>query len=300
MKILIFGRGVISTQYAYALEKAGHTIEFYVRPGRKAEKISLNIYDRGKYVDTTWTVTMRDDLPPNHEYDLIFVSVQHYQFKKVASFLSDKVGKATMLIFNNCWNDPVAEASDLPQEQLVWGFPIAAGGFDQQGVLKGALFGRVHFGTFGTEPTERGNKVRQLFKTSGFKILEHKDFKTWLTIHFVVNAGLLSQALRAGSLGLLLVSKDHSKQAAFNVRELFPVLKQRGIKVQGEAALFRLPPWLVSFLMRTIMKLNPAFSHSLLNHSNPDEVKSFCRDVLAEARSKGISVPRLASISSYL
>lgn len=32
MKILIFGRGVIATQYAWALEKVGHTVEFYVRP----------------------------------------------------------------------------------------------------------------------------------------------------------------------------------------------------------------------------------------------------------------------------
>jgi 2-dehydropantoate 2-reductase len=37
MKILIFGRGVIGTLYGWALEKAGHSVEFYVRPGRAAE-----------------------------------------------------------------------------------------------------------------------------------------------------------------------------------------------------------------------------------------------------------------------
>lgn len=35
MRILFFGRGVISTQYARAFEKAGRTVEFYVRKGRK-------------------------------------------------------------------------------------------------------------------------------------------------------------------------------------------------------------------------------------------------------------------------
>ncbi|WP_044218684.1 ketopantoate reductase family protein [Chitinophaga pinensis] len=300
MKILMFGRGVISAQYAYVLEKAGHTVEFYVRPGKKAAAIPLDIYDRGKHIQTTWRVTMREDLPPDHDYDLIVVSVQHYQFKNVAAFLSGKAGNATILIFNNFWNDPMTEAAALPKDQLAWGFPMAAGGVDQRGVLKGALFGRVHFGTFGTAPTAREIAVRQLFKSSGFKILEHKDFKTWLSIHFLVNAGLLSQALRAGSLGLLLSSKEHGQQVVLNVRELFPVLQQRGIKVQGEAALFKLPPSLVSLLMRTVMKLNPAFRHSLLNHSNPEEVKSFCRDVLAEAKSKGIAVPRLESVASYL
>lgn len=53
MKILTFGRGGISTQYAWTFEKAGHTIEFYVRPGRKAEygpTVFLNIYDARKKI----------------------------------------------------------------------------------------------------------------------------------------------------------------------------------------------------------------------------------------------------------
>lgn len=31
MKILVFGRGVIGSQYGWALENAGHTVDFYVR-----------------------------------------------------------------------------------------------------------------------------------------------------------------------------------------------------------------------------------------------------------------------------
>lgn len=37
MKILMFGRGVIATIYAWVLEKAGNKVEFYVRPGRAAQ-----------------------------------------------------------------------------------------------------------------------------------------------------------------------------------------------------------------------------------------------------------------------
>ena len=32
MKILMFGRGVIAAAYGWALERAGHEVEFYVRP----------------------------------------------------------------------------------------------------------------------------------------------------------------------------------------------------------------------------------------------------------------------------
>lgn len=300
MKILIFGRGVISTQYAYALEQAGHTIAFYVRPGKKVDHIHLNIYYKGKYLDKVWPVTTQDELKSDHDYDLILVSVQHYQFNSVAEFLSTRASKASILIFNNFWEEPIKATAMLPQEQLVWGFPMAAGGYDAHGVLKGALFGKVHFGTFGTAPTQRDLAIRQAFKSAGFGIIAHNDFKSWLSIHFVVNAGILSQTLRAGSIGLMMSSKEHGRNAVLNVRELFPVLQQRGIKVQGEAALFKLHPGLVSLLMRTVLKLNPSFKHSLMNHSNQEEVKSFCRDVLEEARRKKIAVPRLEMVASLL
>ena len=48
MKILMFGRGVIAVAYGWALERAGHEVEFYVRPGRAAEygaAIDLELLD---------------------------------------------------------------------------------------------------------------------------------------------------------------------------------------------------------------------------------------------------------------
>ncbi|MFF2482725.1 hypothetical protein [Paenibacillus sp. NPDC058071] len=54
MRVLFFGRGVISTQYAWTFEKAGHTVEFYFRKGRKetfGSNIELEMWDvrRGKH-----------------------------------------------------------------------------------------------------------------------------------------------------------------------------------------------------------------------------------------------------------
>jgi 2-dehydropantoate 2-reductase len=40
MNILLFGRGVIATLYGWAFEKVGHSVTFYVRPGRSAEYCS--------------------------------------------------------------------------------------------------------------------------------------------------------------------------------------------------------------------------------------------------------------------
>ena len=83
MKILIFGRGVIATQYAWALEKAGHTVEFYVRPGRTVQygsTINLDIID-GRIkprveVKENWAVTFQDILWINRKVVVKPVMIQ--------------------------------------------------------------------------------------------------------------------------------------------------------------------------------------------------------------------------------
>lgn len=48
MNILVFGRGAIGTQYGWALENAGHKVDFFVRKGRikdYGDTVFLDIYD---------------------------------------------------------------------------------------------------------------------------------------------------------------------------------------------------------------------------------------------------------------
>ena len=192
MKILAFGRGVISALYGWALEKAGHAVEFYVRPGRAARygpEVRLDMVDArrsiiGKRVNESWTIRMREDLPADHDYDLILVSVQHYHFEDVSAFLGPRVGKATVLVFNNVWAEPQQAASRLPAEHLAWGFPGAGGGFGADGVLRGALLDKVTLGTLLTAPSPRDLVVRELFTEAGFGIVEQRDFRSFLFVHF--------------------------------------------------------------------------------------------------------------------
>ncbi|MFH7018836.1 ketopantoate reductase family protein [Flavobacterium sp. FlaQc-47] len=130
MKILMFGRGVISTQYGWAFEKAGHDVTFYIRKesarGNHPD-VLVKILDARKKLagvmnEEVWKTKLINDIPEHHDFDLIIVSVQHYQFAKAANFLLPKIGKATVLIFNNFWTDPLQETALFPKEQLAWGF----------------------------------------------------------------------------------------------------------------------------------------------------------------------------------
>jgi 2-dehydropantoate 2-reductase len=307
MKILMFGRGVISTQYGWAFEKAGHTVEFYVRPGRKAEfgsTVTLNILDarkklRGIPIREEWPISMVEDFNANHDYDLIIVSVQHYHFKKVAEFLSDKTGRAMLLIFNNFWEEPLPLTAKLPADHLAWGFPQAGGGFDDKGVLNGTLFGSITVGTFETEPKDTDVAVMNLFKSADIKSKVITDFRSWLFGHFVMNAAMQLETLKfdtsINSFDLdALQSTNYWKNVIANGKELLPLLKARNVnmKASPDLKMLGLPSWLISLTIKAVIVFLPPIKRIFTGHTNQDEIKSYCRDVMATAVEMNIHLPR--------
>jgi len=178
-----------------------------------------------------------------------------------------------VLVFNNFWAEPKQAASGIPAEQLAWGFPMAGGGFGSHGVLRGALFG----------------------------IVEQRDFRSWLFVHFALNCGIHVEALKAGSLPRALASGRHRQDMILNIRELMPLLAARSVDLKAQSsnlAPFRLPTWLIGAMMGLAPKLLPSVRVLIDSHSNMEELRSTCRDVLAEARRLGVNLPRLETASS--
>ncbi|MDG9673890.1 2-dehydropantoate 2-reductase N-terminal domain-containing protein [Micromonospora sp. DH14] len=308
MKILMFGRGVIGAVYGWALEQAGHHVEFYVRPGRAAaygDAIDLDLLDArrrpwGKRVAERWPVRYRESLEPDHDFDLIVLSVQHYSFAEAAAFLGPRVGRATVLVFNNLWVEPLAATAHLPADQLAWGFPGAGGGFGDDSVLRGSLLPVVTFGTLGGAPTEREQAVRQVFREAGFRLRENRDFRGWLSIHFVQNAGLHTQSLKLGSLSKLTTST--MREAVLAIRELLPLVEARGVDLRrhrGDLLPFRAPVWLAAPALAWLFGHFPPMRVVMEAHANPEELRAVCRDTLAEARRLNVEVPRLEAAESY-
>lgn len=307
MKILMFGRGVIATIYGWALERAGHDVEFYVRPGRAAtygDAVDIDLIDMrrrvwGQRVVEKWPVRYREALEPHHDFDLIVLSVPHHRLTEAAAFLSPRVGQATVLVFGNIWTEPLAAIGALPVEQVAWGFPQAGGGFGADGVLRGGLLlPSVILGTLGRPPTDRERAVRQAFREAGLRPKEQPDFRGWLWVHFASDAGLHSQGLRLGSLSKLAGATGDFREAMLAGRELLPLLEARGIDLRrhrGGVLLFRAPTWLTAPALAWLTAHVPPVRVNFAAHSDPDaeEPREVCRDTLAEARRLGISVPRL-------
>jgi 2-dehydropantoate 2-reductase len=312
MKILMFGRGVIATIYGWALERAGHEVEFYVRPGRAelyGDAVSLDLLDArrriwGQPVVETWPVRYRETLAADHDYDLIVLSVSHHHLADAAAFLAPRVGTATVLVFGNIWAEPLDAIGALPVDQVAWGFPQAGGGFRADGVLRGALLPAAIFGTVGGPPGERELAVRQLFAEAGFRLREEPDFRGWLWIHFVSDAALQSQGLRLGSLSDLVGATADLREALLAGRELLPLLEARGVDLQRHRAgvlQFRAPTWLTAPVVSWLLAHVRMVQRSLQEHTDreAEEPRAVCRDTLTEARRLGITAPRLEAAEPF-
>ncbi|WP_378272943.1 ketopantoate reductase family protein [Amycolatopsis jiangsuensis] len=307
----MFGRGTIATLYGWALEKAGHEVEFYVRPGRAAtlgSLVDLQIRDgrarRGAAVVQHWPITLREELTARHDYDLIVLSVNHDQLDNAIGFLSPRVGDATVLMFGNVWAEPSAVVSRLPGDQVVWAFPGGGGGFTgstlRGGVLKNIFMGFCE----GSNRTERYQTVRALFKDAGFSVSEQPDFRTWLWIHFIMDAGLLTQGLAVGGQARLVASREAVKQSVLLVREMIPLVQARGgTPGRGAALISRVPAELLGFLLHRLLAGKNLYSFIMeeverTGHMTRESAGLYARDVLAEARRIGFPMPRLASLET--
>ena len=312
MKILMFGRGVIASAYGWALARAGHEVEFYVRPGRSAiygDSIDLDLLDLhrrpwGERIAESWPVRYREELTPDDGFDLIIVSVSHHRLAEVSGFLAPRIGNATVLIFGNLWAEPVDAVAPLPVDRLAWGFPGAGGGFGKNDVLRATLSPTVVFGTLGQPPTPREQAVRSVFRGAGFKISEQPDIRGWLWIHFAFNAGMHSQGVRLGSLSDLIGAPKDLRDALLTAREMLPVVQKRGIDLGRHrmAVLpFRIPAGATAAVMSWLIKHVKAARTNLEAQSDPtaEEPRAICRDALADARRFGVPVPRLEAAEEY-
>lgn len=313
MKILIIGRGVISTQYGWALEQAGNEVTFYVRPGRTnqyGDIVNLKILDgrknkKGDLVNKSWKIEMIEELSSNHDFDLIMISVNHNQLSNIINWLEPLVNNSTVLMFNNIIDEPLNSIGSIPKEQVVWGFPGAGGSFINQNTLDGGVMKNIFMGFIdNTTDKNRYDIVTRLFKNAGFGISEKKDMRNWLWFHFITNASLMAAASKAGSLNNLFDSASALKEFALILRELIPLMRAKGSKVSTITNIaVSLPAGLVAFAMKLALAKGNLPREIMRSASGSENLKSesnviFVRDTLAEARKLGISMPRLESLKS--
>ncbi|AZN41607.1 ketopantoate reductase family protein [Paenibacillus albus] len=307
MKILFFGRGAIGTMYAWAFENAGHTVEFYVREGRKVQygsHVNLELWDtrrskKDRIVKEKWPIVIQEEIQENHDYDLIFISVNPEQVSSVVKYLAPRVGNATVLFFNNYWQDPQLAVHPIPASQMVYGFPGGGGGYEGN-TLYGGMYKTVQFGTYESEPTPRDLTVRKLFAEAGFKITVQKDIQSWLRNHYAFNVAMEIEVLKRGSFAKVVSSPEALTGLSRNLKEMIPVLKAKGSKLDVMTKVVSaLPSRVVGFLLSHVVFSPKGMPYALVEH-NHYKVGYAVQEVISEARKHGINAPRLYAVEHLI
>jgi len=304
MRILMFGRGVISTIYGRVLHAAGHDVEFYVRPGRAAEygdEVQLDWIDGrrkpfGRRVRESFRTPLRESIDPGDGFDLIVLSVGHHRLAEAAAFLAPRLGMATVLVFGNLWEEPLTAVAPLPADRLVFGFPQAGGGFIEDGLLWGAMLPSVVIGKTAASP-RREQEVLTIFRQAGLAVRQEEDMRGWLWLHFIADAGMFDQGMRSGSLANMIGDRRAFREAFLTTRELLPILEARGVDLRrhrGAMLPYRLPR-LIAAASGGATALIPMAQRSLAAHTDPHatEARAVLEDTLREARRLSIPTPRL-------
>lgn len=313
MNILMFGRGVIAAQYGWALEKAGHKVEFYVRPGRAAEYgpyIDLDTLDgrensKGNPVREKWNITMREEIKPDHNYDLIIISVNHNQLDGVMKTVGTWAGKATILMFNNIWDDMDQIIAPLPKDQVIWGFPGGGGSFTGARLRGGFVKSIFLESAESAVSKERYQQVVSVFENAGFKLSIQKDIRSWYWDHFIMNAAMGAQSFKEGGYSKMYRSPATVKKSILLMRELLPLIKARGGTLPiASKMIMRLPAGLTAYGMYKLIGGKGIMGEIMRRGENPayithDTMAWFPRDVLATARQMGVSLPKLKTLESY-
>lgn len=296
MRILFFGRGLISTQYAWTFEQAGHTVEFYVRKGRKeafGSSIELEMWDarKGKkLIKESWNVTLHEEILP--KYDLIIVSVNTEQLPKAAQILSTAAGNTPILIFNNIWQDLKSSIAPLSMNHVVFGFPGAGGGIADNRLRGG--FWKMVFLEKPRAGTEHMNQlVKECFERAHFKISWVKDMQNWLWNHFAMNAAMETEVLKRGSFPAIMNHRDSFSNVGLNMREMIPVLKARGAKPDAISLLLtKTPPALLGTLFNKVIFAKGSMARLSMEYNN-SKAGFAVFEVVREAKKAGLPLPRL-------
>jgi 2-dehydropantoate 2-reductase len=161
----------------------------------------------------------------------------------------------------------------------------------------------VNFGTFSASLTKTELVARKLFRDCGFKILEKANFRDWLWIHFATNAGLMSQAVHAGSMESVMGSFNEAREAALTTQEMLRILRARGVDLQHnftELAPLRMPPYLFAGGIVAAFSFSKSFRAVVGKGDHKEEIRRTVLCVLQEAVELGIGTPRLRRAGDWL
>ncbi|HVU10552.1 MAG TPA: 2-dehydropantoate 2-reductase N-terminal domain-containing protein [Phototrophicaceae bacterium] len=305
MKILVLGAGVIGTIYGQLFAEAGHEVVHYVRAGKSAQYeggIDVHLLD-GRHTPEQerrihYLIRVTEQFAPSDGYDLILVSVRHYQLESVLPILARSAGSTEILFFNGLWTDFSSIDRYLPRQQYLWGYPVAGGALNGC-ELTGALMNEVRLGETDGAHSERVVRLSKLFESAQLKVDVRADMLHWLWMHFAQEAAVIGVGLKVGDSEHLMTSVGALHEVILCMRETWQICAARGIDLkiyERENAVYYQPAWFAAGLFKLYFRMHPLERRIMSAHTGVEELKRIYDDTLAEGKRLGVETPHFSAL----
>ena len=304
MNILIIGLGVIGTTYGYLFQKAGHTVEHYLRPGSpKAgiRQLKVDLLDGRKDSKGTAKTDVYQVNPcSGKQYDFIFVSVPSGGIAGVVQSLDAEGISGTILLCCGIWEDRVCVDGLLQGRDYILGYPVAGGNI-ADGKLSCCVFDH-----FMLEREERSRipdyaQLLSLFASCDVKTEQPYDMLEWIWLHMAINAAVVSVAGKygsiddtAGSAEALMNSSAKLAEAVRAIRETSGIVAARGVDLRhyrNELWAYKLPTFLSAPMMKRMFRSNILTRKIMTLHGNVNDLLFVCKSLYETGQSSGIKAP---------
>jgi 2-dehydropantoate 2-reductase len=306
MKVLVIGRGVVGTIYGWALSKAGINVTHVVRKEGLPDSDTLDLLDLrlgySKHTRASYVPKTVAQISPSDGFDLEIVATKHYQAAQAIHQYLPGAPRATFLLFTANWDGTVEIDCLLPRSSILWGYSVASGGPDEQGILIATVNPTVRLGMLRGSDPQKFKVVTELFQRAGFTLDIKPNIIEWLWVHHAINAGGIGICLWAGGIAEATRSFTALRLGTLAIREALDVVAARGVDVKrypDARSISKTPIWLaclaVVYGIRFTEKGRRLLRASHFAYS-PEEMKRYYFDVLNTGESLGVAMPHLSSL----
>lgn len=313
MKTLIIGMGNVGVMHGWVLSESGADITHAVRkgsPGRYSEGIRMDVLDmRGNqpgHYQALYLPKVTDDINPGAGYELVIVATNHLQAASAVHQYRDLVPEADFLMFTANWEGTGEIDALLPRSRYLWGFSVASGARDNDGVLYANIQKTYKIGELNGSRTPRLDRIIGMFGKAGLSPDIKADIIEWQWVHHAIDAGVIGTALYMGSLPGDDTGIETWVLMVRAVRDALTVLAKRGVDVRSypDTQPFLIPDEKeAAGKLRKMLLTMPHYErtrkHSHFDTS-PEEMKRFYLDVLETGERMGVPMPSLGSLKERI
>lgn len=307
--VLIIGKGVIGTLYAYLFKSNDINTSHLVRSIPDYKRIYIDLLNVTKeaqaYFNDTYEYNFvtKDNVKLSN-YDLIIIPVRHYQIKEVFELLNsiskNKIN-IPVLVFGNVW-DKLEDIEKLHNDanKVLFGMPRGGGSISRD-VLKGAVLKDVILEK-NSKKEKHLQAIRELFSSIKRNIVEIDKIQDWYWSHLATTLAWICGAVKAQGFDKYSKSFSLIKESIKIGKKALEIVKARGgnIEVCEDIKPFLLPDWLSAFIVMIMLKRKDAAIISQGHgDNNKEELYRIYQDILNTGKDLKVDISLLESYEKY-